>query len=399
MDFVDDLALEPKWRLVPFHTVPQSDTGRGIAGARNLDVLRTRLSRAMLRRVRRDVLSQLPARTDTRVPVELTDVQREHHDDLRQPIGGLVAKAARRQLAPFEFMQLMQLLAKQRMICNGMAQVQFDTVWPRCQSERATPDVLASLFAPKLAAFRGLIESVVLAQQRKAVVFSQWRHMLLLAEWAVRDLLAEHGMRARFFTGAESSAERERAVAALEADPETTVLFLSDAGGVGLNLQRAATCCINLELPWNPAVLEQRVARIHRLGQSAPIDVYNLVCEEGIEGRIASLLANKSALFSSLFDGDSDEVHFEGAANFLDGVKTLVDPIPSALEVLADETADDVPSAPVVEEPPPAPPAPILPVGVTVTRLADGGLRVEASAAVAARVEQLLAELAKSERS
>ncbi|HEX6242529.1 MAG TPA: SNF2-related protein, partial [Polyangiales bacterium] len=79
MDFVDDLALEPKWRLVPFHQVSQGDAGKGVGGARNLDVLRERLAGAMLRRVREDVLSQLPARTDTRVPVELTEAQRAQH--------------------------------------------------------------------------------------------------------------------------------------------------------------------------------------------------------------------------------------------------------------------------------------------------------------------------------
>ncbi len=65
------------------------------------------------------------------------------------------------------------------------------------------------------------------------------------------------------------------------------VLFSTDAGGVGLNLQRAASSVINLELPWNPAVLEQRVGRIYRLGQKQPIQVYNLVSEGGIEARIA----------------------------------------------------------------------------------------------------------------
>ena len=61
--------------------------------------------------------------------------------------------------------------------------------------------------------------------------------------------------------------------------PGGRVLFASDAGGVGLNLQHAANCVINLELPWNPAVLEQRIGRIYRLGQKQPIDVYNLVSE------------------------------------------------------------------------------------------------------------------------
>jgi hypothetical protein len=72
-------------------------------------------------------------------------------------------------------------------------------------------------------------------------------------------------------------------------------MFLSDAGGVGLNLQKAASACINLELPWNPAVLEQRIGRIHRLGQKRPIDVYNLVSEGSIESRIAGLVGAPQA--------------------------------------------------------------------------------------------------------
>ena len=74
---------------------------------------------------------------------------------------------------------------------------------------------------------------------------------------------------------------------------------------------------INLELPWNPAVLEQRIGRIYRLGQKQPIDVYNLVCEQGIESRIAVLVDSKQAFFKGLFDGDTDTVQFGESSNFL----------------------------------------------------------------------------------
>ena len=57
-------------------------------------------------------------------------------------------------------------------------------------------------------------------------------------------------------------------------------------------------------------MLEQRIGRIYRLGQKLPIDVYNLVCEQGIESRIAALVGSKQAFFKGLFDGDSDTVQF-----------------------------------------------------------------------------------------
>jgi superfamily II DNA or RNA helicase len=406
MDFVDDVALEPKWRLVPWHSIARGDGERGTTGARHLDTLRQRLSSGMFRRVRKDVLAQLPPRTDTRVPVELTDAQREAHAELDRPIAVLLHKAARRALTQPEFLQLMQLFATQRIICNGLAQLRFADEWPRCQATAPTGAMLEGLFAPKLSALRGLVSQVAVGQERKAVVFSQWRNMLRLAEWSVRDLLAEAGLRALFFTGAESAKLREQAIVEFHEDPSAAVMFLSDAGGVGLNLQHAATCCINLELPWNPAVLEQRIGRIHRLGQGQPIDVYNLVAEEGIEGRIATLLANKKAVFSSLFDGTSDQVSFGGQQSFLEGMRRLLEPLAPP----PSESTDDLALAVEPAEPPiPADVAPEpdastdagsagAPLGLSIVALPAGGLRIDAPPALAAPLAELLESLARSLR-
>jgi superfamily II DNA/RNA helicase len=144
------------------------------------------------------------------------------------------------------------------------------------------------------------------------VVFSQWRRMLELGAWVVSDLLQGARKRALFFTGQEGQRRRTQNLVDFHDDPDAAVLFLTDAGGVGLNLQRAASACINLELPWNPAVLEQRIGRIHRLGQERPIDVYNLMTRGSIEERIAGLVADKRALFKGLFEGTTDELRFEG---------------------------------------------------------------------------------------
>ena len=67
----------------------------------------------------------------------------------------------------------------------------------------------------------------------------------------------------------------------------------------------------HIKRPRNPAVLEQRIGRIYRLGQHRPIDVYNLASERGIESRIAEPVGSKQAFFVRLFDGMTDEVVFE----------------------------------------------------------------------------------------
>ncbi|HEX5658725.1 MAG TPA: C-terminal helicase domain-containing protein, partial [Polyangiales bacterium] len=236
-------------------------------------------------------------------------------------------------------------------------------------------------------------------------------NMLRLSHWAVQDLLSAAGMRAVFFTGAESPKLRERSIIELHDDPSTTMMFLSDAGGVGLNLQRAASCCVNLELPWNPAVLEQRIARIYRLGQPLPIDVYNLVTEEGIEANIAQLLSKKSAVFSSLFDGTSDSVSFDGTGAFMEGVRKLVEAVPMPAEPLFDDSPDDELLEPMAE--PLSPPSQAVAAGsedslvqperasaqgLSVARLADGRLRIEAPPELAAPLADLFETLARSLR-
>lgn len=325
LDWVDDRALAPKWRLPAWHIRFEGDGMKSRSGARNLDTLRTRLSGCLVRRVRTEVLSQLPQRSDTRVPVEMTVEQREEHDALADSIKKLMMAAEKRPLRQEEFLRLMQLLTTQRMIANGLGQIRFEELWPFLDGRMPTRALLDSLFAPKLTEFRRLVESLVVDQGRKIIVFSQWRRMLKLADWSVRDLLKPLGHRTLFFTGAESSKLRTQSVVDFHDDPKASILFLSDAGGVGLNLQKAANACINLELPWNPAVLEQRIGRIYRLGQKLPIDVYNLVSERSIEARIASTVSKKQALFKGLFDGSSNEVKFEDGGGFISEVRKLLD--------------------------------------------------------------------------
>jgi hypothetical protein len=445
LDWVDDTALAPKWRLGPWHTTWAAEGSSERIGARHLDTLRDRLAPCLLRRVRRDVLSQLPPRSDVRVPVEMTGPQREEHDARVVPIAQLLSAGRRRPLRQPEFLKLMQLLAQQRIISNGLALLRFDEVWPVYGRARADDALLASSASPKLAELRRVIRQLVIEQNRKVVVFSQWRRMLRLGEWAVRDVLTDAGISSVFFTGEESQRTRTQNIVAFHDEPSVRVMFLSDAGGVGLNLQRAANACINLELPWNPAVLEQRIGRIYRLGQKDPIDVINLVTEYGIEARIAGLVDSKHALFSGLFDGTTDAVRFDGPSSFIGDIERLVEPIevpdletaddasessddaleaePDASAITADAiaperaapeaaaaaTAPEAPeavvpeapdgAAPAIEPSPPSIQAARLGVAslfthISVSRTADGGVRIEAPPSAAAELSQLLVGLA-----
>ena len=415
MDWVDDQALEPKWRLVPWHSV-FADGAKEVVGVRNLNTLRERLAHCMVRRRRSEILTQLPSRTDTVVPVELTPAQREEHDGLIQPIASILSRTKKRPLTQAEFLRLMSLLTAQRIIANGLAQMRFTELWPGISRLTADETFLAGLSSPKLIELREILTRIALEQERKVVVFSQWRRMLQLAHWAVRGILAEHGVKAVFFTGKESQRQRTRNLVDFHDDPQTRVLFASDAGGVGLNLQRAANCCINVEVPWNPAVVEQRIARIHRLGQSQPIDVFNLVAQDCIESRIAKLVSDKRALFEGLFDGTSDEVQFEHSGRFLSSVARIAAPVDvppvepdgagdddGAMEreleqILdaSDDSGDEAKDGVDVEVPLAPSPEEIRQIfaQLKVTTTPEGGMRIEAPPAAAQSLASLFEGLA-----
>lgn len=95
-------------------------------------------------------------------------------------------------------------------------------------------------------------------------------------------------------------------------DPDCRVFLSTDAGSTGLNLQHASTL-VNMDLPWNPAVLEQRVARIHRMGQKHPVQIINYVSKGTIEEGMLSVHAFKRSLSAGILDGGSAEVSLGGS--------------------------------------------------------------------------------------
>jgi len=157
-------------------------------------------------------------------------------------------------------------------------------------------------------------------------VFSQWERMLRLAHFAVRDLLASRDLRGDVFHGGLSTQARDEMLETFRVDPTLHVLFSTDAGGLGLNLQETASIVVHLEVPWNPAVLEQRVGRVHRLGQPRSVQVLHFVTRAAIEERVRQLVEGKRALFEGLLVEQVDRIEFEeGSMSFVERVRSLME--------------------------------------------------------------------------
>lgn len=321
VEFLNPRALGPRWRLLPFHAV--TEPGGKIVAYEALDVLRSRLQAFFLRRERRDVLDQLPPRTDNTFWTEMTPTQWRPYRRHARRVAALLAQ--NRPLKTSEVRLLLQALTSMRILCNAWAQYE----WERVEARLRVPyddDDLRWIQSPKLEEFSRVLEDLLERPGAKILVFSQWERLLRLAHHVVRPLLTRRGERAAIFHGGMDSRARQNTIDGFRSEAENRVLFSTDAGGLGLNLQDAASVVVNLEVPWNPAVLEQRIGRVHRMGQRRSVQVLHFVTRGAIEERVRQVVENKKALFEGLLVDEVDRVDLDEAvqASFVERVRSLM---------------------------------------------------------------------------
>lgn len=166
------------------------------------------------------------------------------------------------------------------------------------------------------------------------------------------------------------------------------MFIATDAGGTGLNLQ-TATALINLDMPWNPAILDQRIARIHRLGQKHKVQVFILLAEYSYEQRVAQLVKGKRHLFDNVIDPDATEDTVGVSKKMLE---TLVDDLAGGTH----EEAAKVETSPVPEsESPVAASEPAAKPVPPVVAEDDGSVRQAVTGiqrAFGPRIERVLAK-------
>jgi superfamily II DNA/RNA helicase len=141
----------------------------------------------------------------------------------------------------------------------------------------------------------------------------------------VREQAREMGLGYALHTGKIPQPKRRDEIRRFKNDPECRLFLSTDSGATGLNLQ-VADVVINLDMPWNPAKLEQRIARAWRKHQKRPVQVINLVSEHSIEHRMLSLLEQKRSLAEGVVDGKGkNEMSLpSGRAAFLERLDALM---------------------------------------------------------------------------
>ncbi|MDB5310870.1 MAG: Non-specific serine/threonine protein kinase [Gemmataceae bacterium] len=312
VDFVDRHRLGPTFRLLHDHQVRDS-VGK-VTGYRDLDRIGQTLAPVLLRRQKDQVLDQLPERIENTVFVPMTPYQRDLHTENQEEVARLVAKWRRfKFLTEADKQRLMAALQNMRMACDSSYLLD-----PKTDHGLKTTEIMT------------VLGEVLERPGAKAVVFSQWLRM--------HDLLVRAAKKRKwghvFFHGGVDGRDRGKLVDRFRADPGCRLFFSTDAGGVGLNLQFASVV-VNVDLPWNPAVLEQRIGRVHRLGQRQPVRVVNFVSKGTIEEGMLSVLKFKKGLFAGVLDGGEANIDMGGTRlnKFMETVEattTGIPPVPPA---------------------------------------------------------------------
>jgi SNF2 family DNA or RNA helicase len=251
-----------------------------ILGYQNLSELKYRVSRFILRRTKEEVFTQFPPKTINDIVFDLSEEERKLYDDIRNLIWEELESLTINKGT------LQQVLVK-------MLRLKQATDHPALISDLQK--------SSKLEALRGLIKEII-ENDDKVIVFSQF------AEMAKR--IHDDMPQSLLIYGDVPAEKRQQIVNLFQNEPFYKVLVMTEAGAYGLNLQ-AASYVIHYDSPWSVAKLMQREDRAHRIGQTKPVTVYNLIARQTIDEYVLKKLHKKQKLAVELLQ-DVERLEAQG---------------------------------------------------------------------------------------
>lgn len=269
MDFVMPGLLGPGWLFVKQHCI--KNYWGSVVGYKGIDLIRQRIEPHYLRRLKQDVLTELPAKVYNDVWIELSKEEWRLYEAIREQILAIILDNPKLLTANVltEMLRLIQCAADPRLLGENIA-------------------------SSKLAALRELLEA---AEGHKVVAFTQFSQLA--------HLLGQE-LNAPVIAGDVPTKERAKIIERFQTD-SVPLLLSTEAGAYGINLT-AADIIVNITQPYNPARLRQREDRLHRIGQEKCVQVVNLLARRTIDEHVRRILHRKRDLTKSVFQGESDEM-------------------------------------------------------------------------------------------
>lgn len=236
----------------------------------------------ILRRLKTDVLTELPPKTEITLHIEQSNEEKSMYEALRRNAMQTMEQLKAQETSQGQqHLQVLAEIMKLRRAC--------------CNPSLVIED--SPIASTKLAAFEELVDELI-ENHHKALVFSQFiGHLSIL-----KNKLDEKGISYQYLDGSTSIPKRKKAVNDFQAGESDLFLISLKAGGSGLNLT-AADYVIHMDPWWNPAVEDQASDRVHRMGQKRPVTIYRLVAKGTIEDKIVDLHKHKRDLANNLLEG------------------------------------------------------------------------------------------------
>ncbi|MGY3901507.1 DEAD/DEAH box helicase [Aeromonas lusitana] len=253
--------------------------GKAVKDPQHMALLRAVISPFILRRLKQQVLTELPDKTEIIHHISLSPEERQLYEATRREVVQQVQSADGRAL-----MHVLSGLTRLRRLC--------------CSPELVMPEW--SQTSSKLDEAMGLLEEAIDGGHR-VLVFSQFVDLLSLLRARIEQKQWDYC----YLDGGCSAKSRQESILRFRHEPVPLFLISLKAGGTGLNLTQADTV-LHLDPWWNPAVEDQASDRAHRMGQTQPVTVYRLVCEQTVEEKIVALHDEKRALADGLLSGQSE---------------------------------------------------------------------------------------------
>jgi superfamily II DNA or RNA helicase len=249
--------------------------------AERRESLKNRLKPFVLRRTKKEVLRDLPARTEMNLYVELSPAERALYEQVRKSAMGEIDAIAKLPDIQDQRFRILALLTRLRQIsCH--------------------PRIVHETWKDRSAKLNQLHETLSQLKEEghRTLIFSQFVQHLSL----IREMLDQENISYQYLDGSTSAEERIRQVDAFQNGDATAFLISLKAGGTGLNLT-AADYVIHMDPWWNPAVEDQATDRAHRIGQTKPVMVYRIVAQNTIEEEILKLHDTKRDLVAGILEG------------------------------------------------------------------------------------------------
>jgi SNF2 family DNA or RNA helicase len=318
MDFLNPAILGNWWAFRKRFVVTGEKFGKKnvVIGYKKLDELRKKVAPFMLRRMKKDVAPELPEMIINDYVVEMTAIQQGLEEQLRNDLQELLQEIQQwhesKPASPFDNDnegdsamhpkegQSRGFLTMMLEVCDSpQLLLMSEANMPKAYAQGLVADKIKS---PKLDELEEIAKDQLEAGATKIVIFTQFAQMQKL----IVERLSKIG-KCEVLNGTMKPFERQAAVDRFKYDEDVNFFVTTDAGNYGINLQFASVL-VHVDLPWNPAIYDQRCGRIHRIGSAfKEVTIINLISRGGIDEQIQETLYKKRELSNQLIEKNDKE--------------------------------------------------------------------------------------------